>query len=160
VASPKTFGYTSYITRFRKEVSLSPPPPVHGYFSAGCAGIAEKRCPAFESQQGKNFSPFCLVHIGPNALSPKDKWPGYEVEHSHPSSAYVTNTWRFTSTLPIDMCGSYALHYITLHCNSCRSNIVTTPGGKQVLGRPSRIGKDNTKMDRTEIGVQMSTELN
>jgi hypothetical protein len=34
----------------------------------------------------------------PGDLSLREKWPGYEADHSPPSSAKVKNAWSYTST--------------------------------------------------------------
>jgi hypothetical protein len=38
--------------------------------------------------------------IGTRGSSPRDKWPGYEADHSPPPSAKVKNTRNYTSTPP------------------------------------------------------------
>jgi hypothetical protein len=81
------------------------------------------------------FSLFPNLHIGPRGLQKRPVWrvqpfspgikqPRHEVDHSHPSNAYVKNEWSRTSPSPIYIHGVHTNNLVTCYLTACMCRIL------------------------------------
>jgi hypothetical protein len=83
------------------------------------------------------FSRFPNLHVGPRGLlkrlvwrvqplAPGIKQPGHEVDHSHPSNAYVRDEWSHISPPLIYVQGVHADNLVTCYLTACVCRILVS----------------------------------